>query len=303
MSFIRGYITEKRTHFSIWLIALLCVIVFVYAQDPARNWTYRLLYDALDAALNTAASINYVTPKKLDDKVRDLENDLREMKVEAAKLAADVVDKTYREELASQHLDDATGAFKAAEAAVKAAETAKSNAKTAYDTSVSKENTAYLNYRMHTTSCYECDNEITCWTAHHLLTSWNNMKKELTQNKANYEAAKKDLKDKKNDLMVKKTKFHKAQHVYQIWSHKLDKAKLKLGTQRLDIADTETELEAKVAEKTMIDALVLDYPNLMTYMDTLDNASNTNGFDFETFIRANPVPSFIQQYGHIEFNF
>ena len=37
MLFIRGHITEKRTHFSIWLIALLCVIVFVYAQDPVRK--------------------------------------------------------------------------------------------------------------------------------------------------------------------------------------------------------------------------------------------------------------------------
>ena len=168
------------------------------------NWTYQKLYNALDVALNVAASINYVTPKELEDKIRDLENDLREMKVKAPKLAADVVNKTYRKQLASQHLDDATGAFNAAKAAVKAAETAKSNAKTAYDTSVSKEYTAYLNYRMHTTSCYECDNEITCWTAHHLFTSWNKMKKELTQNKADYEAAKKDLKDKKMILWLKK---------------------------------------------------------------------------------------------------
>ena len=53
----------------------------------------------------------------------------------------------------------------------------------------------------------------------------------------------------------------------------------------------------------MIDALVTAYPNLMAYMDKLVKAGNTSGFDFEAFIQANPIPSFIEQYVDIDFNF
>lgn len=109
MSIIRNHL-EKRSIFAIWVIALLCVIVFVYA-NPGVRWTLQKLYSVLDVALNAVASINYVTPQKLNNQIRDLNDDLVGMKLKAIKLAVKVTDYTYRYDLALKELDKAAGKF------------------------------------------------------------------------------------------------------------------------------------------------------------------------------------------------
>ena len=149
--------------------------------------------------------------------------------------------------------------------------------------------------------CYECDHEIYCSTAHSLFNLRQRKIRELAAADAAYKAAKKDLKAKKIDAMIKETNFCKMKHVFQTWSFKLQRAGGKLWDQRTAITDTETELRSKLAKKEKIDALVLAYPDLMAYMDALEAANNTDGFDFETFINENPIPSFIED--NVDFDF
>ncbi len=304
MSIIRNHV-ERRSIFAVWMIALLCVIVFVYVQEPrsgAIHWTLQKLYSALDAALNAVASINYVTPSKLNEQIRDLNDDLADMKVKAVKYAAKVTDYTHRYRLALEALDTAAGEFFTARDARDAAVLTESTTKSAYDTALLGEYDAYLLYRRHTLGCYECDNEIYCSTAHSLFDLWQRKKRKLTAAKTAYEDAKKDLKAKKIDAMIQETDFRRMERVFQIWSSKLQRAKSKLWNQRTAITATETELRSKEFKKEKIDALVLVYPDLMAYMDALEAASTAGGFDFETFIEENPIPAFIEEHIDVDFD-
>lgn len=277
---------KNRTHQTkgmkvvIVFIALFCIVGAITFADKATD-----LYKALDATLNVATGIDLLDFKELDEAIAALEVEISKLDVKILEVSQRILKRTKIFEIAKKEYNKAKKDLDDVNSEI-------ASSKKEYESSSYYHDWYLKAYMNHTASCDFCYGSVLCSEAQTLHDNWQTYSKKMKKAKKDWDAAKKKY------LPTYDT-YYTYWRSYVFWKRALSTLEGEYVYTLITKSNKTNELEAKREEKKRLKTLRDNIPTIQSYITSLIFARRQPDFDFDKWLEANPIPSFLE--GELDF--